>query len=131
MYREIEALMEWRAALLASGRVEDLARQHIVPMPIYVEGTLQAAQTAAALEDRFRSIHAAIRAFGAAMLTVRVRAVEPPRGGRFRVWTDWRLHRPGLPPQVVARTVDFMRETPQGPRTEMIECSCPALAKVA
>ncbi len=128
MHENIRRLMEWRAGLLHGGRVEDLARQHICPMPIYVAGQVRPVASQKALEDTFRRVHSGLRAFGTTALTVTVRAVELPRDGRFRVWCDWLSHRSGQAPVVVASTVDYLRETEAGLMTEMLECSCPVRA---
>jgi hypothetical protein len=125
MRATVTRVMEWRAALLEAGRVEDLARQHICPMPVYVAGQVRPQTSHRQLEDTFRAIHAGLRRSGPVALTVKVRAVELPRGGRFRVWCDWLAGRAGRAPALVASTVDYLRETEEGLLTEMLECSCP------
>jgi hypothetical protein len=124
MHGNVVRLMEWRAGLLQAGRVEDLARQHICPLPLYVEGDMRPVGSSRQLEDIFRGIHGGLRAAGSERLTIEVRAVELPRKGRFRVWCDWVVHRTGQAPRRVAATVDYLRQTEAGLMTEMLECSC-------
>jgi hypothetical protein len=124
MQGRIERLMEWRAGLLRAGRIEDLARQHICPMPIYVKGRMRSVASYRQLEEALRQIHAGVLALEAGAPMVKVRAVELPRGGRFRVWCDWLAPSPGRPPVLLASTVDYLRQTDHGPLTEMLECTC-------
>lgn len=131
MNMAISQLMDWRAGLLRDGRVEDLARQHLFPLAVYSGGAARPVASASQLADLFQTMHQNIRLLGDARLNAKVRAVELPRNGRFRVWTEWLLESPGKPDQMVARTVDFMRDTPKGPMTEMLECDCPQTALVS
>jgi hypothetical protein len=123
MHKTITRLMEWRTGLLQAGRYEDLARQYIVPVPVYVgNDKVFSIASQRQLEDAFRQLHEQLQAQGFSGLTVGVRAVEMPRNARFRVWSDLWSNVPGQAPRLVGSTVNYLRETASGFRTEMLEC---------
>ena len=106
MFQRVQDQVQWRADLLLAGRFEDMSREYLFPLPVYLENHM------IALRDRQIE-----------RLTITVRAVEVPRDGRFRVWADWhavsgqarRTRRLGL--------VYYMRDTRQGYRSEMLHYS--------
>ncbi len=108
---------------LQDGRVEDLARQHVCPMPVYVAGNLRPLAAQRDLEDTLRQVHLGLRASGASKLTVRVTAVElPGRAGFGSGATGW----PSNPPAAATGRLDRRLSAPDRPGylTEMLECSC-------
>ena len=105
-------------ATLASS-IEDLAREHLYPMPIYIGTKRHTFSTPQAIEETYRDIRKGLVAAGVEKLTTRVTAIEVPRRGRFRVWVDWHAHRKGEGPTCVALSVEYMRATLNGLRTEM------------
>lgn len=117
--------MDWRKSLLKNGRLEDLARQYLFPMAIYsAEGT----RPISSPDQLIEALRAFIEMFSAlelAHLEERVVSIELPNNGRFRIWSDWWVNIPGHPPRLIGKTVHFMRETGQGPMTEMLECLHP------
>ena len=119
MYNSVGNLMEWRAGLIMSGRFEDLAREHLYPMPIYVGPERHTFSTPQTMEETYRDIRKRLVSAGVEKLTTRVTAVEVPRRGRFRVWVDWFALRKGEGPNCVALSVEYMRATQNGLRTEM------------
>jgi hypothetical protein len=128
MHKTITRLMEWRTGLLQAGRYEDLARQYIVPVPVYVgKGKVLPIASQHQLEESFRQLHDQLKAQGITRLKVGVRAVELPRRGRFRVWSDLWSDSPGQSPRLVGSTVNYLRETPSGFKTEMLECCGPSI----
>ena len=125
MYDSIGNLIKWRAGLIMSGRFEDLAREHLYPMPLYIGTKMRALASPRELEAVYRGIRTALLASGFTTLSAQVTAVEVPRRGRFRVWVDWVARLAGGRALRVASTVEYMQSTEQGLRTEMSQCSCP------
>ncbi len=123
MYGRIADLMTWRAGLLMAGCAEALAAEHLYPYAIYFGDRLQALPSSSELAQTYRLIHAALVALGASQLEARVVALGLPRGGRFRVWVDWWAELQDGSRRLVAQTVEYMRETAEGSRSEMTECS--------
>lgn len=123
MYGRIANLMAWRAGLLMAGCAEALAREHMYPYALYFGDRLQAIQSSAELAQTYRTIHKALTSLGAWQLEARVVALGLPKGGRFRVWVDWWAELQDGSRRLVAQTVEYMRETADGSRSEMTECS--------
>lgn len=121
MYARIANLMSWRAGLLMAGCAEALSREHLYPCAIYIGDRLHAVSTGPELVTIYRDIHAALLRLGARRLEAKVMAVGLPRAGRFRVWVDWRAEMQDNQWRRVAQTVEYMRETEQGSRSEMTE----------
>jgi hypothetical protein len=131
MYDSIGRLMDWRAALIMSGRFEDLSREHLYPMPVYIGDRMRALASPRELEAAFRGVRHGLLAAGATALSAQVTAVEVPRKGRFRVWVDWVARLAGEKSLLVASTVEYMCTTDAGLRTEMSECTCPPVLQIA
>lgn len=125
MFQQVQDQVQWRADLLLAGRFEDMSREYLYLLPVYLgsrliplgcpdEGMRQAAALQRALLRR-----------RVEKLTITVKALELPKDGRFRVWADWhavsqdgmRSRRLGL--------VYYMRETRSGYRSEMLQYSAP------
>lgn len=119
----ITQLMEWWISLLRDGRFEDLARQFLFPMALYVNGGMRVITSAEALVETIRSFSKKLSAEDMKHLEIKITSVEIPREGRFRVWSDLISIPPECPVKVIGRTIHFMRETPQGVMAEMLECS--------
>lgn len=126
LYDKVSRLLEWRATLLMAGRFEDLTREHLFPMPVYVGSRVQSLSSERQLEHIFRAIRIRLAEMGATSLTISVKAMDLPRQGRIRVWSDWLAQLPDGTSRVVSSTVDYMQLTPGGLRTEMLECRRPA-----
>ena len=133
MYGRIANLMAWRAGLMMAGCAEALAGEHLFPYAVYFGDRLQAIPNARALVQVYRSIHAALTTLGAQQLEARVVALGLPRAGRYRVWVDWWAELGDGSRRLVAQTVEYMRETEDGSRSEMTECTgwAPAAAAIA
>lgn len=123
MYARITNLMAWRAGLLMAGCAEALTREHLYPFAVYFGDRLQAMPSAAELAQTYRTIHRALTTLGAKQLEARVVAVGLPKAGRFRIWVDWWAELDDGSCRLVAQTVEYMRETAEGSRCEMTECS--------
>ena len=123
MYGRIANLMAWRAGLMMAGCAEALAREHLYPYAVYFGDRLHAMPSSAELAQTYRMIHAALRNLGARQLEAQIAALSLPRAGRFRVWVDWWAELGDGSRRLVAQTVEYMRETEDGSRSEMTECT--------
>lgn len=127
-YVKLQNLMQWRADLMTSGRIEDLGREHMFPLVLYLGDRQHVVNTLdgyIALVQRLRSAHP-----GMINLHAEVTAMDLPRHGRFRVWVTYREKTAVGRGLVQAKAVHFCRETAMGIRTEMSEyaqCSPPRL----
>lgn len=123
MFQELQEQVQGRADLLLAGRFEDMSREYLFPLPVYLEDHMIALRDASDGIDRAANLRAILARRQIETLTITVKAVEVPRAGRFRVWADWhavsktsnRSRRLGL--------VYFMRETRHGYRSEMLHYS--------
>lgn len=121
----IKQLMDWRKSLLKSGRLEDLARQFLFPTAIYSAKGTRPLSSPDQLIEALREFTGSFSALELEHLEERVVSIELPSNGRFRIWSDWWVNLPGHPPRLIGKTIHFMRETEQGPLTEMLECLHP------
>ncbi len=120
MFQQLQDQVQWRADLFLSGRFEDMSREYIFPLPVYVHNRLIALRTASEGMAQAASVRTALQHRQIETLKITVKAIEVPRDGRFRVWADWhavsrdcrRSRRMGL--------VYYMRETGAGIRSEML-----------
>lgn len=123
MYGRIANLMAWRAGLLMAGCGRALARENLFPYAVYLPGRLRVLQTEDEAARSYARLLQQLQEGGTRHLDARVAAVALPRGQRLRVWVDWVVTRADDSRQQVARTVEYLRETPAGLRAEMTECS--------
>lgn len=112
---------DFRAEAISAGRYDLMVAEYQLPLSIFLDGRPQVMRTASEVWGFFQGFHSAMRAAGLVRLHARVMAVDLPRNGRFRVWTEWSGSGAARPPVPIATTICYCRETRQGVETEMIE----------
>ena len=120
MFREMQDQMQRRADLLLSGRFEDMSRQYIYPLPVYLDTRMVAVRDASDGIGCAAALRAALCRRQIRSLTITVRAIEIPRGGRFRVWADWHAVSDKCARSRLLGLTCYMRETGQGFLPEML-----------
>ena len=125
-FSEISALMRRRSQLLLAGEVDTLAGAFSYPLPVFLQSgriVVQHRQDAGMLLQLLRT-SLADRAL--AQITPTVRAVDIPRGGRFRAWVDWQASGPQGQDTPLGSMICDLGQGQAGPRIEMV--SCPRLS---
>ncbi|MGL6210009.1 MAG: hypothetical protein ACRC14_09300 [Paracoccaceae bacterium] len=103
-----------------AGRYEDLSREYIAPLAVYLGEQLVVMQTAENIMQMMADLHKTLIPMALSALTVKVTSVELPRSGKFRIWARW--NRVSSDPAHTGHcdVVYYMRDTLQGYRTEMM-----------
>ena len=132
MHSHIAAQLRFRGELLLAGRIEELLENYIFPLPIFLpdERVLLSGQQEALLF--FSLMRQALLRDGIVALRPEVRAVELPRGRRFRVWVDWNELTLTGGAGRSSSAIYFCRATALGPQVEMVNytrASMPDLAQ--
>jgi hypothetical protein len=109
------------AAALSAGRYDLLVEDCTFPMTVFIEGRSRVFATERELWAFYQGIHSSLRAAGFQRVTARVTAEDLPRGGRYRVWTDWIGQGPGKIATTVAATICYCSHKTHLPVTEMVE----------
>jgi hypothetical protein len=125
-FSQISALMRRRSDLLLSGETTLLAGAFSYPLPVFLRSgriVVQDKDDAGTLLNLVRN-SLADRAL--ARITPTVRAVDIPRGGRFRAWVDWQGRGPQGLDTPLGSMICYLAPGQSGPRIEMI--SCPRLS---
>jgi hypothetical protein len=130
VFEKICVLMQWRSNLLIAERYEDLAREYLYPMALYMNGQMLVVRDSDHMIEIWMKLQATRKLRGITELCAKVTAVELPRNGRFRVWVrHFEMNDLG---QVVVQSdgVHYCRDTEHGIRGEMAEfgrCSIPEI----
>lgn len=119
MYARLQNLMQWRMSLLLAGRHEDLAREYLYPYPVYMAGRQQVLRSPCEMQVSLRRLQTMKQALGVTRMEARVRAIELPRKGRFRVWVSGSSFCAEGKLQGTSQFVHYCRETSEGIKTEM------------
>lgn len=121
MFGRLDALMQWRADLLMAGRLEDLAREYLYPLVLYLDERQLVLRDAEALSEVLARLRAAQQAQGVRLLQSQVTAVDLPRHGRFRVWVRYRSLGASGRPIMTSDAILYCRDMPDGVKSEMVE----------
>jgi hypothetical protein len=117
-------LMSWRAGLLLSGCFDALANENLFPYAVYCGDRLMPLTTRQEMLAALEALHLRLTAVGARRLQPRITTLGLPRGKQQRIWVDWEATLQDGSRQVVARTVEYLRDTGEGLRGEMTEYTC-------
>ncbi|GAB1480836.1 hypothetical protein MASR2M74_34190 [Paracoccaceae bacterium] len=116
--------MSWRAGLLLSGCLEELANTHLLPYAVYCGDRLTPLTTRQDMLHALEGLYLRLMALGARRLQPRITTLGLPRGRQQRLWVEWEATLADGSCQVVARTVEYLRDTGEGLRGEMTEYTC-------
>jgi len=124
MFQQVQDQVQRRADLLLAGQFEDMSRDYLFPLPVYLEHHMIALRTRAEGIARAAGLRNLLQMRQIERLTITVRAVEVPRDGRFRVWADWHAVSGSALRSRQLGLVYYMRDTRHGYRSEMLHYSC-------
>lgn len=130
MFSELQNQLRKRSQLLFEGRVEEYASAFMTPTVFYSADGMLPVCSHAAMVDTAKVLRKSLIERGIVASHPTVSAAELPRKGRFRVWVDWQEISADNSKQPVRSSIIYMRQTPNGPRTEMIDWlggSCAAM----
>ena len=127
MYEKYAALVQWRSNLAQAERFEDLAREFVLPLVMYLGNRMVVVRTRDDLIALLMRLQRVRRQKGVAQVLSSVSAVELARNGRFRLWA--RHHELDDLGRSISYSdaVYYCCETPQGLKTEMAEFAACAL----
>ena len=89
MYAEVQAFLTRKAALLNAADFRSFVADFDFPMALYVEGNLVLFVNPDAMVGGMTRFRAMLAQDGMHHRVPRLRAVEIPRLGRFRLWANW------------------------------------------
>jgi hypothetical protein len=120
MFSQVKAQLRSRADQLMAGRLRDVSRQYLYPLPLHLGANRMVVRTSDEAEAMLGLLRSALIARGVVSLKPCVVAIDLPRAGRFRIWVDW--HELAVPAggTRISSAVYYCRATPAGFRTEMI-----------
>jgi hypothetical protein len=123
MFGKVQALLEWRATLLLSGRFDDLASTYFIPKVAFLEGRQLVLTEPEDMVAVLRELATKLRLRGVVRLIPSVKALEIPRNGRFRVWVHWEEISGSPANDGTSDAIYYFRETEAGLRSEMVDFS--------
>jgi hypothetical protein len=121
MFSELQDQLRKRSQLLFEGRVEEYARAFVTPAVFYSADGMLPVCSHAAMVDTAKVLRKSLIERGIVACHPTVSAADLPRKGRFRVWVDWQEIAADNSTQPVHSSINYMRQTPNGPRTEMVD----------
>lgn len=89
MYAEVQAFLDRKAAWLNAGDFRGFVSDFDFPMALHIEGSLLLFVNPDAMIERLQQFRQILAQDGMHHMTPRLRAVEIPRLGRFRIWANW------------------------------------------
>jgi hypothetical protein len=89
MYAEAQAFLDRTAAFLNAADHRGLVAAFDFPLALHVEGSLVVYVNAAAMIEGLQRFRQLLAQDGLVTMLPRLRAVEIPRQGRFRIWAHW------------------------------------------
>ena len=120
MFGKIQDQLQWRADLLLAERYEDMSREYLLPLALYLGDRLIVLPSQQAVITLAQELRAVLHARAVYRCQITLKAVELPRDGRFRVWGTWQ-ELSHLPAQTRrSEVIYYMRETWHGMRSEML-----------
>jgi hypothetical protein len=131
MFQDMARHLSARAEKFLAGQLVEMLKDYTTPMPVYlgdhrmvVGGPDQALTMLSFLRD-------AMLARGVVALRPTVKAIDLPRGGRFRAWVDW--HEIAYPPSASrwSTVTYYCRQTHHGPQTEMMHYTRQSMPELA
>lgn len=121
MHLQIAAQLRSRGDQLLAGRIDELLSAYRFPLPVFLPTQRMVLQGPEEARAVFAILRRALLQGGIVALSPQVKAVELPRGGRFRLWVDWQeLAMPGGV-NSTSSAIYYCRATPLGPLIEMID----------
>jgi hypothetical protein len=121
MISELQKRLLKRSQMLFEGRIEDYAKEFVTPAVFYSADGMLPVCSHAAMVDTAKVLRKSLVERGIVACHPTVAAADLPRNGRFRVWVDWQEVAADNSQQPVHSSINYMRQTETGPRTEMVD----------
>lgn len=120
MYCKVQDRLQWRVELLFASRYEDLSREYLMPLALYLEDDLVVLSSPIDMMNLAAKLHGVLRARAVHHCKVTVEAIDMPQAGRFRVWATWRENSRLTGQSRPSEVIYYMRQTDQGMQSEMV-----------
>lgn len=120
-YSLVIAQMHRRADRFLAGRLDEVVKDYVFPLPIDILSTRVIARTAEEGRAMLELQRNSMMKRGVIALEPEVTAVDLPRGGRFRVWVDWHEIAPSPEGARASSAVYYCRADGADMKIEMVD----------
>jgi hypothetical protein len=121
MFSELQSQLLKRSQLLFEGRVEEYADTFVTPAVFFSADGMLPVCSHAAMVNTAKVLRKSLIDRGIVACHPTISAADMPRNGRFRVWVDWQEIAADKSKQPIRSSINYMRQTACGPRTEMVD----------
>jgi hypothetical protein len=121
LYSQVIAQMRRRADGFLAGRLDDLVKDYVFPLPVDLLSTRVIARTREEGRAMLELQRNAMVERGVIALQPDVTAVDLPRAGRFRVWVDWHEITPSPEGARLSSAVYYCRFVGADLKIEMVD----------
>lgn len=128
MFNQMQAMLNRSTAAMLSGSTDEIAQRCHYPMVIHSPVRVLAFQSATEYAETLRYMSARMRQeFNVTAITVRLRMIDVPSGGRFRAWATISHHFAANQPPRQTQVTYFCRLVADDILVEMVEMDCELL----
>lgn len=120
MHSQVTSHFRRRGELLLAGRIDELIGSYIFPLPVFLPEQRMLLNGPEEAILVFAVLRRSLLQEGVVALQPKIRAVELPREGRYRLWVDWQELVMPSGEMRVSSAIYYCRTTPLGPRVEMV-----------
>ena len=120
MHSQVTSHFRRRGELLLAGRIDELIGSYIFPLPVFLPEQRMLLNGPEEAILVFAVLRRSLLQEGVVALQPKIRAVELPRDGRYRLWVDWQELVMPSGEMRVSSAIYYCRTTPLGPRVEMV-----------
>ncbi len=130
MFAQLTAHFRRRADLLFAGEYEKIAKQYIYPLPMYLGCNRLIVRSPDEMASILCLLRSAFLQRGVIATLPRVKALDLPRGGHFRVWVEWQEL--AIPAEATGSSsvIYYCRPAPSGLLVEMVEYTKPSMPEL-
>lgn len=115
----IEDFVRDFAHRLNAGDFDPIVQGFTYPFPVFVDDLTRVANTESEARQMLEGLMTRVHTGGFVQVAPRMRSIELPNAGRFRIWCDWVGEGP-YGSCTLFRTVCYHRGTHEDHRTEMV-----------
>ncbi|MES2539907.1 MAG: hypothetical protein V4720_16655 [Pseudomonadota bacterium] len=120
MHSQVTSHFRRRGELLLAGRIDELIGSYIFPLPVFLPEQRMLLNGPEEAILVFAVLRRSLLQEGVVALQPKIRAVELPREGRYRLWVDWQELVMPSGEMRVSSAIYYCRTTALGPRVEMV-----------
>ncbi|WP_295080867.1 hypothetical protein [Tabrizicola sp.] len=120
MHSQVTSHFRRRGELLLAGRIDELIGSYIFPLPVFLPEQRMLLNGPEEAILVFAVLRRSLLQEGVVALQPKIRAVELPRDGRYRLWVDWQELVMPSGEMRVSSAIYYCRTTALGPRVEMV-----------